>query len=80
MVFETIRRLLARQMEIPEERITPDTHVIEDLGADSLDMMELVTNIEEEYKIIITDEAVASLFTLREISEFIEKLVAKKGS
>ncbi|MFR3290742.1 MAG: acyl carrier protein [Lachnospiraceae bacterium] len=56
MIFETVRELLAYQLEVSPESITPETDIFEDLGADSLDVVELVMSIEEEYDIVITDE------------------------
>lgn len=56
MIFETVRELLAHQLEVDPESIGPDTDIFDDLGADSLDVVELVMSIEEEYDIVITDE------------------------
>ena len=75
MVFEKLRALLAQQLEISEDKITMDTHIVDDLGADSLDVVELIMSLEDEYGIVITDEAVRELFTVREVVEFVEKLV-----
>lgn len=75
MVFEKVRELLAEQLEIAEDEISMDTHIVDDLGADSLDVVELITSLEEEYGIVITDEAIRELYTVREVVEFIEKLV-----
>ena len=61
MIFETVKEILVRQLEVAPERIKPDTDIFEDLGADSLDLVELVTAIEEEYSIIIKDENVANM-------------------
>ena len=75
MVFEKLRSLLAQQLEINEDKITMDTNIIDDLGADSLDVVELIMSLEDEYGIVITDEAVRELYTVREVVEFVEKLV-----
>ncbi len=75
MVFEKVRELLAEQLEVSEDEISMDTHIVDDLGADSLDVVELITSLEEEYSIVITDEAIRELYTVREVVEFIEKLV-----
>ena len=48
MTFEKIREMLSRQMDIPEESITMDSRLVEDLKADSLDVVELIMDIEEE--------------------------------
>ena len=54
MIFDTVRELLAHQLEVDPETITPDTDIFDDLGADSLDVVELVMSIEEEYDIVRT--------------------------
>lgn len=72
MWFDRIRTMLARQMEIDEDEITMDTNIIEDLGADSLDAVELIMNIEDVYGIMISDDDAKNLFTVRQVVEFLE--------
>ena len=75
MVFEKLRKLLSEQLEIDEDKITMDTHIVDDLGADSLDVVELIMTLEDEYNIVITDDAVRDLYTVREVVEFVENLL-----
>jgi len=75
MVYEKVRAILADQLEVSEDLITMDTNIMEDLGADSLDVVELIMCLEEEFGIVITDEGVGQLTTVRQVVEFIEKLV-----
>ena len=75
MIFEKLRELLCEQLEIDEDRITMDTHIVNDLGADSLDVVELLMSLEDEYDITITDDAVRELYTVREVVEFVEKML-----
>ena len=72
MIFETVRELLAHQLEVSPESITPETDIFEDLGADSLDVVELVMSIEEEYDIVITDERAANVRTVEQLVEMLE--------
>ena len=75
MIFDTVREILARQLEISPDSIKRDTDIVEDLGADSLDMVEFVMAIEEEYDIVITDERVGSMTTVGQIADFLEKIL-----
>ena len=75
MIFEKVRDILADQLEIDPETITMDTNLLEDLEADSLDFVELVTSIEDEFDIVITDEAVGDFRTVRQVVEFLEDRV-----
>ena len=75
MVYEKLRALLAEQLGISVDDITPETNIIDDLGADSLDIVELLAALEEEFDLLITDERVRELYTVREVAEFIESLL-----
>ncbi len=75
MVYDTVRELLARQLEIDPEQIGRDTDILEDLGADSLDIVELVMAIEEEYDIVITDERAQNVRTVGQLVELLESMV-----
>jgi acyl carrier protein len=75
MVFEKIQQALAAQFETDSAKITEDTDIVADLGADSLDLMELITEIENEYGISVTDEAIYGCKTVGELARYIEGLV-----
>lgn len=75
MFFEKVRELLSKQFEISEDQITMDTSIVDDLGADSLDVVELIMSLEEEFNIVISEEAAAGITTVREVVEFLEKNV-----
>lgn len=77
-VFETVRRVLSKQLEIEPEDIREDTRVVEDLGADSLDIVELTMTLEERYNIIITNDQAAALPTIGKIVDFIAGYFNKK--
>ena len=74
MYFDKVRNALAAQFEIDPEKITMDTNLIDDLGADSLDVVELIMNIEDEFGVSISDEEAVNLVTVQKIVEFLEKL------
>lgn len=75
MVFERIKEALVSQFEVDPERITRSTDIMNDLGADSLDLVELIMTLEEEYGISVTDESVYENKTVGEIADFIESLL-----
>ena len=74
MIFENIKKALAEQFELDPESITMDTSLLDDLGADSLDVVELIMSLEDSYGITIPDEDAAELSTVRRIVEYLEKL------
>jgi acyl carrier protein len=75
MLFEKVRDILAEQLEIDPETITLDTNIVDDLDADSLDFVEMITSIEDEFNIVVTDEKVGDFKTVRQVVEFLETLV-----
>ena len=74
MIFENVRDALAQQFEVEPETITPDTNLIDDLGADSLDVVELIMALEASFGIAISDEDAAQLYTVGRIVDYLEKL------
>ena len=74
MLFEKVQAALAQQFEMDPESITLDTNLIDDIGADSLDVVELIMNLEDEFGIAISDAEAAQLYTVRRIVEYLEKL------
>ncbi|MBR1456895.1 MAG: acyl carrier protein [Oscillospiraceae bacterium] len=74
MIFEKVASELAQQFELDPETITMDTNLVDDLGADSLDVVELIMALEDSFGIAISDEDAAELYTVRRIVEYLEKL------
>jgi len=77
MVYDKLCEFLSNQLGIDPAEIRPDSKVIDDLGADSLDLVEMLTEMESEYDIIITDEHARELTTVGEIAQFLEGLINK---
>jgi len=71
-MFEKVREIIAAQLNVDEEKITMDTSLVEDLKADSLDVVEMIMDLEEAYNIEIPDEDLPKVTTVREIVEYIE--------
>lgn len=74
-MLEKIQAMLAEALNLPIEKITADAKIVDDLGADSLDVVELLSQLEDEYGIIIPDEEVETLITVGDVAAQIEKLV-----
>jgi len=75
MIFDKIRDSLAAQFEVDPDTITRETNVMNDLGADSLDLVELIMSLEDEYGVSVTDESVYEHKTVGEIADYIESLL-----
>lgn len=72
MVFDKVKELIAEQLDVDADTITAESNIQDDLGADSLDVVDLVMAIEEEYEVEIPDEAVANIKTVGDIVKYIE--------
>ena len=71
-VFEKVKKILCDQLDLKEEQVTEEAEVIEDLGADSLDIVDLVMTLEEEFDTEIPDEDIENLKTVGDIVKYIE--------
>lgn len=76
-ILDTVIKTLARQLEISPDSINEETRVVEDLGADSLDVVELIMTLEEGYNIIISNDDASVLRTVGQIVAFIQKQLEK---
>jgi len=72
MVLEKLKSIVADQLDVEEDKVVLDASITEDLGADSLDVVDLVMSIEEEFDIEIPDEAVEDIKTIGDIVKYIE--------
>ena len=72
-VGERVISIVADQLGVEKEKVTPETSFINDLGADSLDTVELVMELEEEFDITIPDDAAEKIQTVGQAIDFIEK-------
>lgn len=72
MVFEKLRTILAEQLDAEEESITLETDIADDLGADSLDVVEMLMAIEDEFDVEIPDEEIENLKTVGSVVNYIQ--------
>lgn len=72
MVFEKIREIIATQFDVEEDTVTMETTVADDLGADSLDVVEVLMSIEDEFDVEIPDEAIEEIKSVGDLVNYIE--------
>ena len=72
-VYDKVVALLSEQLGIDKSRITPDSDIVKDLGADSLDVVQMLMSMEEEYGITVSEDDAANLKTVRDIVNILEK-------
>ncbi len=73
MYFEKVKALIAKELSIDENKITIDSKLSEDLGADSLDAVELIMAIEDEFNVQVSDEAAQNIRKVSDIVDYLEK-------
>ena len=71
-IFEKIKAIIVEQLGVAENAVTMDASFIDDLGADSLDIVELVMAMEEEFDIEIPDEEAEKVVTVRDVVDYIK--------
>lgn len=73
MTFEKVREIICEQLDLAEEKVTMEASITEDLGADSLEVVDLVMSLEEEFDIEIPDEEVENIKVVGDIVKYIEE-------
>ena len=77
-VTEKVKSIIAEQLGVKQEEVTPDASFIDDLGADSLDTVELVMALEEEFGIEIPDEDAEKITNVSDVIKYIEEKAGNK--
>lgn len=72
MVFEKVKSIIAEQLGISEDKIAPETSLLDDLGADSLDLFQIISDLEDEFNIEFAKESIEQLKTIADAVAFIE--------
>ena len=71
--FEKVRALICKQLAKSQDKVTMETRIVEDLGADSLDIVEMLMSLEDEFGLSVPDEVASSLTTIKDIVTFIDE-------
>ncbi|NPV92214.1 MAG: acyl carrier protein [Firmicutes bacterium] len=77
-MFEKLVKIIADQLDVDPAKITPESHLMEDLKADSMDLVEMIMALEEEFGINIPDEDAEKLGTVKDVAEYLEKKLKTK--
>ena len=73
MIFDKVKAIIVDQLGAEEDAVTVDANIQDDLGADSLDVVDLIQNIEDEFDLSIPDEDVEDIKTVGDLARYIEK-------
>lgn len=73
MVFEKVREILCNQLEVEPDDVTLGSNILEDLGADSLDVVDIVMSLEDEFNLEVPDEEIEGIRTVGDIVKYIEE-------
>jgi acyl carrier protein len=76
VVFEKVRQIIAEQLNISESEITEDTSFQDDMGADSLDIFQIIMALEEEFDIEISNEDAEKISTVKDAVEYIQNMIS----
>ena len=71
-MYEKVKELIAKQLKVPAEKVTPDARLVEDLGADSANVMVLIMEVEDQFGIMVEDDAIMTLKTVDDVVKYIE--------
>lgn len=74
-VFDKVKEYILMQLPVNEEKVTPEARLVEDLGADSANLMMLIMDLESEYDTTVEDDALGSIKTVGDIVDYIEKRI-----
>ena len=72
MIFDKIKTILAEQLDVDADTLTAETDIAKDLNADSLDVVEILMSLEDEFSVEIPDEEIENIKTIGDLAEYIE--------
>ena len=76
--IDKVKEIIATQLSVNVEKVTEKTNIAEELGADSLDLVEILMSLEDEFGLSIPDEVIPHIKTVKDIADFIDANAQKK--
>lgn len=77
-IQQTLVKLIAEKLGVEEEKVLPEAHFVNDLGADSLDTVELIMEIEQEFDIEIPDEDAEKMLTVQDAVDYVTSKISEE--
>ncbi len=77
-IFEKVKEIIIEQLEVRENQVIPEAKFVDDLGADSLDIVEMVMALEEKFGLEISDEDAEKLITIKDVVDYIQRCLKEK--
>ncbi len=77
MVFEKLKDLIVKQMGVDRDSITLDSDIFDDIGADSLDIVEMLMDVESQWNIVVDDSEILGFRTVGDVVKLVEQKIAK---
>ena len=71
-MFEKVKSILAEQLNVKADKVKPESRIVEDLGADSLDVVEMLMSVEDKFDVSVSDEEAVTLKTVNDIVKLLE--------
>ena len=72
MTFDKVKALISQQLKVSADKVTPDARLVEDLGADSANVMVLIMEVEDQFGIMLEDDAIMTLKTVADFVAYID--------
>ncbi|OGW72137.1 MAG: hypothetical protein A2Y02_03390 [Omnitrophica bacterium GWA2_52_12] len=78
-ISERVKKILTKVLKVPAEEMTPDSLIMADLGADSVEIWDIAVGIEKEFKIKLQQNNIENIKTIKNILELVDLLLSKKA-
>lgn len=79
-IIERVKKIICEQLDVAEEDVVPTASFVDDLGADSLDQVELIMAMEEEFNVSISDEEAEKIVTVQDAMDYVKKAMESRPS